>query len=212
MRIGFKIGGAIMFYIISSASFAFMAFNINPNINWGMIALISFLIFGVYIGVWVYSLEKQVSHLKDTKPFISVEPFGFDLRVRNLGASAKFTAHITIQGKDNTWKFPLSGYWQKAKSYEAEIIKGDYDSILIGQVIKDKFNLQYYDFNSESLMVFPNKRTPELFTECEIDIQISSKPEMLKTTLYTYRIDINGLHYVSTHISSEKLRREDFQY
>jgi len=194
MRYFLKAWVAIMIALITALSLGLNAFNVLSHVHWSLIAFITFIIFAVIV-IWRDIKKEQfIDKLLADRPHIISEPFGFNLRVRNSGASAKFIVEITINDKsEETWRFPLSGYWQKTKSNESEIIKGGYDYVLIGKVNKKSLKIFYYDADTKSIN---EKRLP--VSECTLDIKVISNPSMLNTKIETYQLNSKGLSYLES--------------
>lgn len=70
MRTKVSIGGAIFTAASSAAGFAFNAFNIWPDINWSLVALIAFVAFVVIVGQGWYASEHRAKQYETSRPKI----------------------------------------------------------------------------------------------------------------------------------------------
>ena len=141
MRIFLKTWVALMIYAITAISWGLNIFSILPNVRWSLVALICFVIFGGIIIYGLFDRDRQIERLKQSKPSIKVTIEGFNLRVDNIGTSAKFKSNINII-KDSSDKLTGQRYsacWQKTADYKTEIQKDDYDSIIIAKPEKGLF-------------------------------------------------------------------------
>jgi len=70
MRTKLSIVGAILSAIFSATGFAFNAFSVWPAINWGLIALIAFVVFVVIVGQGWYASEHRAKQYETSRPKI----------------------------------------------------------------------------------------------------------------------------------------------
>lgn len=92
MRISFKVGGAIVSYLVSAVTFAFNAFNVFKGISWAWIAFISFLVFGGFVFWGWYEAENRARLLENERPSIVFSGFSPDASIlRPINKRAFFT-------------------------------------------------------------------------------------------------------------------------
>jgi len=200
MRVTSKVILAVVFAMITAITYSLNILALAPHFPLQWIALVSFVIFAIIV-LWSWiSAELQLKQLKETRPSIIVEPYGFNLMVRNLGASAEFTVNMEII-QPVIEPTPLAGYWEKSKSYKTQIMKGDFDTILIGKSINKELYVQYYNFNVQDVFYtswwLPDKTKEQpLIPKCNLEIRINSKPEFAKPEYHNYVLDLEELHWV----------------
>lgn len=193
--------------LVTAFSFGLITFNFIPKAPWSLVALVTFIIFAIIIIAGIINRDREIARLKSARPSILVDPIGFSLRVRNMGAFATFAVNIRII-KENKQLVDgqqfYSGWWQKTQTHKAAIMKADYDDIVIAEAFAlsshpdaKVVRLYSWDFGSSSKKFFLETRGDEL----EIEVNISSKPEMPEIKTRWYLLNLNGL----TQIDEAKL-------
>jgi hypothetical protein len=181
------------------------------NVSWQWWTVWGFVAFVVFMLWIVIGLILDNRKLRLSKPSIVVSGSRFNLMVTNLGAEAKFTARISIskgyQPDSNIFKY-YDGYWEKTQHYESPIMKGNVDNIMIaGTYLRtiippvSGLEMYFYDPNLGSM----RGRLPLLDSisndqqeqpKFELEVTITSNPEMSKIYTEWYTLDRNGLEFI----------------
>ncbi len=179
------------------------------------IALIVLAIVLFIVGFSRTALENK-NKREIERPSIEVIPSGFNLMVNNNGAFAKFEANIkVIKDYMNYHTNALvMGYWQKSKSYRTEIMKNNFDALIIASLETSPaptnppimfLCLYHYDFDSNRMLLWqsgmwswtPKEQPQVLKPEYELEVTITSNPALPEGFTKHYKLDLEGLHEIS---------------
>jgi hypothetical protein len=221
MWVAIKVGGAILSASLTALSIGFIALNINANIPWIWIALISFLVFVGIVGQGWYVSEKNYRKLENAKPTVGDirevdEEYQYYLEIENVGSTGEFTAQIKIM-EDATGRYRdkvYVGYWVfDTRHHRSEIQTNHSDRLQIAHCHDRNINnihLDYYDTQSNCLACLPfdwkdpitvgdspfvskikASRRPP---QCRIRVVISSKPDLREGSIVReYKLDVREL-------------------
>jgi hypothetical protein len=160
-------------------------------------------------------LDKRImGAIEKDNPIIEEEVNGYRLKINNWGECAKFSANINILNDPMAYHTgeSLSGYWEKAQSYESEIMRDNDDTILIAERDKDipptnpptmGFIVFFYDRQSRQLnswkstLWYYNPKSPVLPPEYDIEVSITANPSLVQPFIKRYKLSLVGLTEVS---------------
>jgi hypothetical protein len=159
--------GIIIFSVITAISILFSIGgpkSIFPNINFPLIAFISFILFVVVVGLRYRELTQNSKLGPDVQPSITITPLiekdDFYLEILNTGdIAATFVATLkmtSIQPKENMSQYlkEYTGSWKLANARESKIMKGQSDKLRIAELQTTNFpivsiHLRAYIFENE---------------------------------------------------------------